>query len=228
MMRNFIFFFFCLVYGSSVSQVDSFLDSASNGQALYKIDDYRSALSSYEQARELQNNVKMSATEKAKLDIEMGQAAFRLKDFEKASAYFQNALQVEPDPIKRSALLRNLGNIAMRLKNIDQAIDYYKKGIKFNQKDAELKYNLSQALRQKQKDGKNGSPNENKKNQGNTDNKKQSELSEKNNSVKTKSPYSFEEEQRRKILNDLLRKEAETRRRIEKKNSIPYTNSKDW
>ena len=84
MVRNFIFFFFCLLFGNAISQVYSFRDSASNGQALYKIKEYQSALSSYEQARELQKNVKMSAAEKAKLDIELGQAAFRLKDFEKA------------------------------------------------------------------------------------------------------------------------------------------------
>ena len=228
MVRNFIFFFFCLLFGNAISQVYSFRDSASNGQALYKIKEYQSALSSYEQARELQKNVKMSAAEKAKLDIELGQAAFRLKDFEKASAYFQNACQQESDPIKRSALFRNMGNTAMQQKNIDQAIEYYKEGIKLNHKDAELKYNLSQALRQKHNEGNNEIPEEKRKNKGKTDNKTESELSQKNNSEKTKSPYSFEEEQKRKILNDLLRKEAETRRRIEKKQSNPSPNSKDW
>jgi hypothetical protein len=49
-----------------------------------------------------------------------------------------------------------------------------------------------------------------------------------NNSQNQEKPYSFEQEQKRKILDDLLRKEAETKRRIEQKQSTPYTNVKNW
>ena len=39
--------------------------------------EYDNALMSYERAKTLQNGIKMSATERAKLDVEFGQASYR-------------------------------------------------------------------------------------------------------------------------------------------------------
>ena len=227
-MRNFIFFSLFLVYGTSLSQqVHSYSDSASNAQELYKLKEYDNALMSYERAKKLQNGVKMSAYERAKLDIELGQTAYRSKDYTKALAHFQNAVKAESNDIKRAALLRNLGNTSMQLKNIDQAIDFYKKGIRLHQEDAELKYNLSQALREKSQSN-NPKSQKKQKDNGGEDKRTQSKPNEESKSENQEKAYSFEEEQKRKILNDLLRKEAETKRRIEKKQSTPSTNGKDW
>ena len=227
-MRYFIFFGFYLVYGTSLSQqVHSYTDSASNGQELYKSKDYDNALMSYERAKKLQNGLKMSAAERAKLDIELGQTAYRSKDYTKALAHFQKAVQAESNNIKRAALLRNLGNTSMQLKEIDQAIDFYKQGIKLDQKDAELKYNLSQALREKSQSNNPNNP-KNQKDNGGEDKRMQSKPKEQNKSENQDKAYSFEDEQKRKILNDLLRKEAETKRRIEKKQSTPSNKGKDW
>ena len=227
-MRNFIFFSLFLVYGTSLSQqVHSYSDSASNAQELYKLKEYDNALMSYERAKKLQNGVKMSAYERAKLDIELGQTAYRSKDYTKALAHFQNAVKAESNNIKRAALLRNLGNTSMQLKKIDQAIDFYKEGIKINQEDEELKYNLSQALREKSQSNNPKSQKNQEDNRGD-DKQAQSKLNGQKQSGNQEKAYSFEEEQKRKILNDLLRKEAETKRRIEKKQSTPSTNGKDW
>ena len=227
-MRNLIFFSLCLVYGTLRSQeVDSYSDSASHAQELYKMKEYDSALMSYERAKKLQNSIKMSAAERAKLDIELGQTAYRSEDYTKALVHFQNAVQAESDIIKRAALLRNLGNTSMQLKNIDQAIGFYKQGIKLHPEDAELKYNLSQALRQKSQSN-NPESQQNQMDNGGENKQTQSKSNEQNKSQNKEKAYSFEEEQKRKILNDLLRKEAETKRRIEKKQSTPSTNGKDW
>tara|TARA_B100000767_G_C19776281_1_gene542780 strand:+ start:5449 stop:6132 length:684 start_codon:yes stop_codon:yes gene_type:complete len=227
-MRNLIFFMLCLVYGTSISQVYPYSDSALNAQEQYKIEEYENALITYERAKKLQNAIKMSASERAKLDVELGQTAYRLQDYAKALEHFQNAVEVESNDIKRSTLLRNLGNTAMQLKKTDKAIDFYKEGIKLNQNDSELKYNLSQSLRQKAKEISSKNQNNKKKNQGEVDKEIQSKSNEQNKPENKKEVYSFEDEQRRKILNDLLKKEAETKRRIEKKQSTPSTNSKDW
>lgn len=218
----------CLVYGTSISQVYPYSDSALNAQEQYKIEEYENALITYERAKTLQNAIKMSASERAKLDVELGQTAYRLQDYAKALEHFQNAVEVESNDIKRSTLLRNLGNTAMQLKKTDKAIDFYKEGIKLNQNDSELKYNLSQSLRQKAKEISSKNQNNKKKNQGEVDKEIQSKSNEQNKPENKKEVYSFEDEQRRKILNDLLKKEAETKRRIEKKQSTPSTNSKDW
>jgi len=218
----------CLVYGTSISQVYPYSDSALNAQEQYKIEEYENALITYERAKKLQNAIKMSASERAKLDVELGQTAYRLQDYAKALEHFQNAVEVESNDIKRSTLLRNLGNTAMQLKKTDKAIDFYKEGIKLNQNDSELKYNLSQSLRQKAKEISSKNQNNKKKNQGEVDKEIQSKSNEQNKPENKKEVYSFEDEQRRKILNDLLKKEAETKRRIEKKQSTPSTNSKDW
>ena len=227
-MRNFIFFSLFLVYGTSLSQqVHSYSDSASNAQEFYKLKEYDNALVSYERAKKLQNGVKMSAYERAKLDIELGQTAYRSKDYVKALAHFQNAVKAESNNIKRAALLRNLGNTSMQLKKIDQAIDFYKEGIKIHQEDEELKYNLSQALREKSQSN-NPKSQKNQEDNGGDDKQTQSKVNEHNLSGNQEKAYSFEEEQKRKILNDLLRKEAETKRRIEKKQGSPSKNGKDW
>ena len=227
-MRNFIFFSLFLVYGTSLSQqVHSYSDSASNAQELYKLKEYDNALMSYERAKKLQSGIKMSATERAKLDIELGQASYRSKDYTKALAHFQNAVQAESNIIKRAELFRNLGNTSMQLKNIDEAIDFYKEGVKLHQEDAELKYNLSQALRAKAQSS-NAKNQKNDQNKGGEDKQMQSEPNEQNKSKNEEKAYSFEDEQKRKILNDLLRKEAETRRRIERKQGTSSKNGKDW
>jgi tetratricopeptide (TPR) repeat protein len=227
-MRNLIFFMLCLVYGTSISQVYPYSDSALNAQEQYKIEEYENALITYERAKTLQNSIKMSASERSKLDVELGQTAYRLQDYAKALEHFQNAVEVESNDMKRSALLRNLGNTAMQLKKTDKAIDFYKEGVKLNQNDSELKYNLSQSLRQKAKEITSKNQNNKKKNQVGVDKEIQSKSNEQNKPENQKEVYSFEDEQRLKILNDLLKKEAETKRRIEKKQSTPSTNSKDW
>tara|TARA_B100001059_G_C17532145_1_gene426098 strand:+ start:6 stop:683 length:678 start_codon:yes stop_codon:yes gene_type:complete len=224
-MRKFIFFIFCIVYGVSYSQVNSYTDSALNAQELYKMKKYAAALLSYERTKKIQSAVKMSAAERAKLDRELAQSAYRTQDYTKASEYFQSALQAESNMMKRSELFRNLGNTAMQLKNIDEAIDFYKKGVKLNQNDAELKYNLSQALREKAQSSKSNNKNND---QGGKDGPMQLKSTEPDNAQNQVKPYSFEDEQKRRILNDLLRKEAETKRRIKKKQSTPSTNGKDW
>jgi len=221
-MRKFIFFIFCIVYAASYSQGHSYEDSALNAQELYQTKKYDAALLSYERAKKIQSAVKMSSAERAKLDRELAQSAYRTQDYRKASEYFQSALQAESNLMKRSELLRNLGNTAMQLKNIDEAIEFYKDGVKLNQNDAELKYNLSQALRVK-------AQSQNPKNQKNNEDKEVKDSpKQSNNAQNQEKPYSFEQEQKRKILDDLLRKEAETKRRIEQKQSTPYTNVKDW
>lgn len=227
-MRYFIFFGFYLICGTSLSQqVYSYSDSACNAQELYKMKDYSHALMSYERAKKLQNGLKISAIERAKLDIELGQTAYRFKDYTKALAHFQNAAKAESNNIKHAALLRNLGNTSMQLKNIDQAIDFYKEGIKLHPEDTELKYNLSQALRKKYQSN-NPKSQKNQKDNGEEDKRTQSKLNEQNKSKNQEKAYSFEEEQKRKILNDLLRKEAETKRRIERKQGASSKNGKDW
>ena len=65
-------------------------------------------------------------------------------------------------------------------------------------------------------------------NKGGEDKQMQSEPNEQNTSKNQEKAYSFEDEQKRKILNDLLRKEAETRRRIERKQGASSKNGKDW
>ena len=164
----------------------------------------------------------MSSEERAKLDRELAQSAYRTQDYRKASEYFQSALRAESNLMKRSEILRNLGNTAMQLKNIDEAIEFFKDGVKLNQNDAELKYNLSQALRVK-------AQSRNPKNQKNNEDKEvKGSPKQSNNAQNQEKPYSFEQEQKRKILDDLLRKEAETKRRIEQKQITPSTNGKDW
>ena len=221
-MRKLIFFIFCIVYAASYSQGHSYEDSALNAQELYQTKKYDAALLSYERAKKIQSAVKMSSAERAKLDRELAQSAYRTQDYRKASEYFQSALRAESNLMKRSEILRNLGNTALQLKNIDEAIEFFKDGVKLNQNDAELKYNLSQALRVK-------AQSRNPKNQKNNEDKEvKGSPKQSNNAQNQEKPYSFEQEQKRKILDDLLRKEAETKRRIEQKQITPSTNGKDW
>lgn len=207
------------------SQVHSYIDSAFKGQEYYKVKQYENALDSYQRAKNLQNGIKMSALDRVKLDVELGQTAYRLNEYAKAIEYFQKALDSESNVNKRASLYLNIGNASINLKNVDQAIQYYKKGVKLNQEDLELKYNLSQALRQKAESSKDSNSNESQKNKGGGAKKIEAKSSDFGTQQKA---YSFEEQQKEKLLNDLLRQEAQTKRRIEKKSSTPAKNGKDW
>lgn len=218
MKVSFVFLLAC-IHGFCWSQ--SYRDTASFAQEQYKAKNYDGALSSYQSARQIQVAEKDFESEK-EMATELGQAAYRSENYDQAIENFEKALKKETKPENRGVLYYNLGNASYQSGNTQKAIEYYKQGVKVWPNDLEMKYNLSQLLRKKAAQKK-----ENK----NQNQKSENLKSEPNDGVEKKSKpskYSFEEQQKQKLLNDLLKDAANTKRRLEKKKNDSSTKAKDW
>ena len=218
MKVSFVFLLAC-IHGFCLSQ--SFRDTASFAQEQYKAKNYDGALSSYQSAQQIQVAEKNFENEK-EMATELGQAAYRSGNYDQAIENFEKALKKETKPENRGVLYYNLGNANYKSGNTQKAIEYYKEGVKVLPKDLEMKYNLSQLLRKKAAQNK-----ENKDQNQKSENSK----SEPNDGPEQKpkpSKYSFEEQQKQKLLNDLLKDAANTKRRLEKNKNDASTKAKDW
>lgn len=218
MKGSFVLLLVC-IHGFCWSQ--SFMDTAFFAQKQYKSKNYVGALSSYESAR------KMQITEKDtrnlnEIAIELGQAAYKTGDYKRAIENFEKALKNEAKKESRGAFYYNLGNASYMLGNTQKAIEYYKQGIKASPEDLQMKYNLSQVLRKKAAQKKQSNE------QGQQTENVKSDLSAGSEKNTKPSKYSFEEQQKQKLLNDLLRNAANTKRRLEKKKNTPSPKAKDW
>ena len=202
----------------------SFLDTVSDAQLKYKSKDFEQSFQTYKRAAALGGGKFKAESSKENLNLELAQAAYRVEAYDDAVNYYQAVVKDLKYPIQQSAIYHNIGNAYLKAGKVEDAIQYYKTSIKLNGTDLETKSNLSKALRMKK------SADEDKKiakKDASNSNKEDSQ----EGASKNKSPekeYSFEAQQKKQILNQLLRKEAETKRRIEEKRGQPSKKSKDW
>jgi tetratricopeptide (TPR) repeat protein len=133
----------------------------------------------------------------------------------------------------------NLGNTRMKKKDYAGAIEAYKDALRNNPNDEETQYNLSEAIRQKKQqedkknnqqgqNGKNPSQNQNNSGSNNSNNSGGGSTSSKNDK---KSSGSLPNKQADKMLDNLTRQEADTRRRItggQRNNESSSKSGKNW
>lgn len=132
-----------LLPASLVAQED-WRDSLEVAREAYDKGDYAKAMKYYE-----------SAQRKAPYDIdfsdEIGQTAYRSRDFERAEKIFEQSAGSKYDSKGRGDGYHNLGNSRMKQKNYKGAIEAYKEALRANPNDDKTRYNLSKAMR-KQKE----------------------------------------------------------------------------
>ena len=150
------------------AQAQGWRDTLDLARDAYKKEDYGKALEYYEK-------VQKTAPESLDLSDEMGQSAYKLREFEKAESIYQQGGNNKQSKEDRADNFHNLGNTRMKQKNYQGAIDAYKDALRLRPNDEETRYNLSEAIRKLKEQKKNNQgqqPNENN-NQNNSSNSNQ-------------------------------------------------------
>lgn len=121
-----------------------------------------------------------------------GVAAYHLKEYQKAHAYFQQTTQSEQtDVVLKEKAYFNVGNANVALNKLEEAIDAYESALKIDPQDEHARYNLEKVrelLKQQkqQQDNKQENNNqENKEEQRNKEQEKEGEQQQQNNRSKS-------------------------------------------
>jgi tetratricopeptide (TPR) repeat protein len=191
------------------------VDSLKVARAAYKNKEYDKANRYYRSAQNL-------APKDVDLSEEIAQSTYRARDFDNAEKVYQQAASEKKDKAEKAKMQHNLGNTRMKKKDYSGAIEAYKDALRNNPNDEETQYNLSEAIRQKKQqedkknnpqgqNGKNPSQNQNNSGSNNSNNSGGGSTSSKNDK---KSSGSLPNKQADKLLDNLTKQEANTRRRI--------------
>jgi tetratricopeptide (TPR) repeat protein len=191
------------------------VDSLKVARAAYKNKEYDKANRYYRSAQNL-------APKDVDLSEEIAQSTYRSRDFDNAEKVYQQAASEKKDKLEKAKMQHNLGNTRMKKKDYSGAIEAYKDALRNNPNDQETQYNLSEAIRQKkqQEDKKNNQQNQNGKNPSQNQNNSGSNKSNNSGGGSTsskndkKSSGSLPNKQADKLLDNLTKQEANTRRRI--------------
>ena len=86
--------------------------------------------------KELINN-----PEDASLLFSLGDASYRLKEFDQAQAYFSKAFEQTKDPVLQQKALFNKGNTLVQKSKYKEAITEYEKVLRINSQNADAAHN---------------------------------------------------------------------------------------
>lgn len=235
---------FLSVLVSSVSPVwgQAWQESLSKARKAYKNHEYQKAEKLYKSAQN-------QAPKEVDLSKEIAQNAYRSRSLDAAETVYEQASSSTKSKDEKAKLQHNLGNTRMKKKDYAGAIEAYKESLRNNPNDEETRYNLSEAIRQKKEQEQQNKQNQqnqqnqqNKQNQNknqqqnkgdNQQNQPQQKGNQGNDSKDSQDGKSanLPDRQSEKMLDDLTKKEAQTRQRVGK-NKGDKTNSnksgKNW
>lgn len=231
----------CLTLGTQMVKAQAWRDSLSAARNLYNKHEYGRAFKSYQNTQKL-------APEEIDLSEEMAQSAYKSQQYKKAEEIYQAQGAKETDQKKKARDFHNLGNTRMKSKDYQGAADAYKESLRNNPNDNDTRYNLSEAIRQmkdqQQKKNKNQEDQDGKQNQQNQQNEQNNsnEKSQSNEANKPQDGKSSEGQGKantgpklkdkavEKKLDDLMKQEADTKRRLSGNASEKGSSKsgKDW
>lgn len=184
------------------------------------------------------------AKTKGGIDEELAQTKYRQRDYKGAIHFYQKKLKSVKNKTEKARVKHNLGNSYFEKGDYAKAIKAYKESLRLNPANDKTRYNLSEAIRQQQKqEQKQRQEQKHKPNKQNSPPKNPSDSKQKkdpknggdNNKNSNKNLQSGQgklpkKEVERK-LDDLARKEGETRRKMGSRKRKPKSNNssnKDW
>ena len=212
-MRISILLVFFVLYFSNHAQIWG--DSLVKAQELYKKKEFDKSIALY-------NKAKVDVNEEMKLQKERAQSAYRSEDFNLANKSYEGALLNVTNALEESDLLFNQGNTLLKMGDYDEAIRKYKASILKNPINQDAKYNLSQALRQK--NSQSSSTNEQDSSESNSDQNQ----NRNRDKPQSKENFSLENHVTERTLKELLQKAQETKRKLVNQKTNSNKNSKDW
>ena len=158
---------------------------------------------------------------------EIGQAAYKAKDYTKASSYFLKAKKSNKSKQSKIDLNYNLGNSYYQQKEYQKAIESYKNVLRKKPNDEQTRYNLALAMKQLKKNQQNQKspqpPSPQKPPTTPPQNKKDDSNKSNNNS-------SISDQKTDQMLDDLMKKEMDTKKKKTKnKPALNHSQTgKDW
>src|SRR5690554_682019 len=227
-MRN-LFLIAVVLFMTGFVSGQSWKDSLRLGKQYYQEGNYKQAYQSLLEAQKL-------APDGVDLSKDIGNAAYRSQDFEMAEKAYRAAAANGEDNIVQSKNWHNVGNSQMQSKNYQAAVESYKNALRKNPSDDKARYNLAEAQRraeqqEKQEQNQNQDQNENEEkdgsendehqgnpsdNQGdeNQNQDNQNENSGGNSNTSHESEGKLSDKKTDRMLEDLLKKEMETKRKV--------------
>ena len=246
-----IFILTVVLLASQVVMSQSWEDSLELGKKLCKEGKYQRAYSTLKEAQKIAPN-------EVDLSQDIGNAAYRSKDYEMAEKAFKSAASNDELLNRQAYAWHNVGNSQMQSKDYQGAIESYKNALRKNPSNDKTRYNLAEAKRrlkkqekkqkqnknqeqnknqqQKQNDQqKNGQQGENKKNPSDKNqNKQQQQNQQKNGSQQEaeKRKAKLSDKKTDRMLDKLLKKESKTKRKVRgfnsKKGDEEVKSGKKW
>ena len=224
-----VLLFFLLLFAVGQADAQAWVDSLEVARKAYKAGNYQKATQYYKSAQK-------QAPKDVDLSDEIAQSTYRSRDFKNAEKAFEQSSYNKKSKEEKARVQHNVGNSKMKQKDYDGAISAYKESLRNNPTDPETKYNLSEAIRQKKEKEKekqnqkdqNKNPNQNQENQNNSNNSNQNSSNNRNNSSDNKK---MANKQADKMLDELTRQEANTKRRLAKNGNQKKSggnSGKDW
>lgn len=138
-MRNlFIFMLICASAGTVFGQ--SWEDSLRLGKKYYQEKEFEKAYATLLEAQKL-------APSNIDLSQDIGNAAYRIQDFEMAKKAYQAAANNNQNENLNAGHWHNLGNSQMKSKDYQSAVESYKESLRRNPDNKKTRYNLSEAQR---------------------------------------------------------------------------------
>jgi len=140
---RFVLLIFLFAFTSSMTfgqDEDAWRDSLIMARKAYENKNYAEALKRYESTQKI-------APDDIDLSDEMGQSAYKARDFERAEKIYQQGSSTKMSKRERADAMHNMGNAQMRQENYEGAIESYKEALRINPNDEETRYNLSKAIR---------------------------------------------------------------------------------
>jgi tetratricopeptide (TPR) repeat protein len=232
-----------VLFTSALSFSQEWRDSLNVARDAYKKKEYKKALDYY---RSAQNK----APENIDLSDEMGQSAYKAREFEQAEKIYQQSTASKKDKDAKARTYHNMGNSRMQKKDYPGAIESYKESLRNNPNDDETRYNLSEAIRRlkdqqnknqknDQDQNKNDQQNDQKKNNGNNKDQK-NQLKDRNknnqndqqnqNKGEGNNPSRLPNKSVERMLDQLMKAESQTKRKIggQKGQADSAKSGKDW
>ncbi len=225
-----ILYFLLLIFPFANLFSQNWRDSLIEAREAYKNEDFSKALNLY-------NSVQKQAPKDLDLSSEIGQCAYKSKQFEIAEKAYNKSKSQNGNRINKAKAFHNIGNIKMNQKNYQGAIESYKSSLRNNPSDEETRYNLSEAIRRlkKEQDKKDNNQNQKDKNKNQPPPKNDKKDQQKNN-PKKKEEEGKEPEKKMsknmmdKVLDKLAKDESETKKKVAstKGDRGETTSGKDW
>jgi Ca-activated chloride channel homolog len=223
-------------------------DSLNAARQYYQKQEYGKALEKLQSAQK-------KAPEGVDLSKELGQSAYRNLQFKEAEELYKHNAEAAKSKEEKAKAYHNLGNSLMQQKKYSDAIDAYKESLRNNPSNDKTRHNLTEAMRQreeqKQQQNKNNQQqnnqnnnNQQKNNNNNQQQNKNQQQQQNNNQHQQNNEGQNKEDQQQnqdkgssklhdkaveKKLDDLMKQEAATKRKMGEKQGTSLNKSgKDW